>query len=100
MATKAMAVRKLAEVHPGALLEDSSVSGDCYSVDLIAPRGCHWSGAEHCRTYEEFDHGSKSGFWDEVLIEIQCLGSAVPCNCNDDPCEGVELHGECEYWID
>ena len=98
MATKAQAVKALAKIHPDAKLEDSSVGGECYSVDLIAPNGHHWSGSEHCRTYEECDHGNKSDFWDEVMTEIEWLGNAVPCDCKDDPCEGVQLHGECEYW--
>lgn len=98
MATKAQAVKALAKVHPEASLVCSSIGGECYSVDLIAPNGCHWSGAEHCRTYEECDHGNKAEFWEEVLHEISLLDGAVPCSCEDDPCEGVQLHGECEYW--
>tara|TARA_Y100000310_G_C20262171_1_gene614141 strand:- start:78 stop:383 length:306 start_codon:yes stop_codon:yes gene_type:complete len=98
MTTKAQAVKALAKVHPDAVLEDGSVSGDCYHVDLIAPKGHHWSLSEHCRSYEECDHGDKSEFWNEVLHEISLLDGAVPCSCEDDPCEGVHLHGECEYW--
>lgn len=100
MATKLKAVKALVNIHPGAALEDNSVVGEFYSVDLVAPKGHHWSGAEHCRTYEECDHGNKAEFWDEVLTEIKMLGNAVPCDCKDDPCEGVQLHGECEYWGD
>ena len=95
MGTKAKALAALQAKSPGATLIDDSGPGH-YAVQLEAPKGCHWDGAEHCRAVGWFAGDNKGEFWDEVLYEIELL--PLPRECNDEDCEGIADFGTCEYW--
>jgi len=97
MATKQQAMKALQAHAPGATLDDESIPGSEYIVQLEAPRGCYWEGQEHCLPVLTPDQGNKSEFWQEVIDQIKTLPHAVSCY-SELKCESVARYGNCEYW--
>lgn len=86
---------------PGARLIESTAGRD-FTINIEAPKGHHWQGGVHCRPLpplSDAPYTSRSRYWADVLDEIlNYLPPAV--RCVDDDCEGVAIHGVCEYWED
>ncbi len=98
MLTKRKAIKKLRDHCEGATLIDDC-GEDTYHYMIEAPNGFHWEGHVHCHCVGEIDKfhlKNKSEYWNLVIEDIEALPEAIPCN-NDD-CEGIKTHGQCEYW--
>ena len=96
MATKKIVKEYLRNIHADAELDASF--GDVWEAEINAPQGFHWCEGPH-QLVESCPAGfiSKDQFWSNVLDRLQGL-EAVRCDDDDNPCEGVDGFGACEWW--